>query len=87
MLKAEIGNKFLNMDKERQLYDAFVDSLLSKVQDGSATPKELEIVLNFLKNNNIQATMSHKGLSDLVKSATDLPFEDEEELPAIKRIK
>lgn len=75
------------MDKERQLYDAFVDSLLSKVQDGSATPKELEIVLNFLKNNNIQATMSHKGLSELTKAATELPFEDEDELPTIRRVK
>ncbi len=75
------------MDKERQLYDAFVDSLLSKVQGGSASPKELEIVLNFLKNNNIQATMSHKGLSELVSTATNLPFEDEDELPSIRRIK
>ena len=40
------------MDKERKLYDAFVDTLLSKVQNDSATPKELEIVMNFLKNNN-----------------------------------
>lgn len=75
------------MDKERKLYDAFVDSLLSKVQDGSATPKELEIVMNFLKNNNIQATTKHKGLSYLVKSATELPFEDEDELPGIRRVK
>ena len=44
------------MDRERQLYDAFVDSLLEKVKDNSATPKELEIVMNFLKNNNIQAS-------------------------------
>ena len=75
------------MDKERKLYDAFVDSLLSKVQDGSATPKELEIVMNFLKNNNIQATTKHKGLSDLAKSATELPFEDKDELPSIRRVK
>lgn len=75
------------MDKERKLYDAFVDTLLSKVQNDSATPKELEIVMNFLKNNNIQATTKHKGLSDLAKSATELPFEDEDELPSIRRVK
>lgn len=75
------------MDKERQLYDAFVDSLLSKVQDGSASPKEMEIVLNFLKNNNIQATMLHNGLSELTEATTNLPFEDEDELPTIRRVK
>lgn len=75
------------MDRERQLYDAFVDSLLEKVKDNSATPKELEIVMNFLKNNNIQASTKHKGLSDLAKSATELPFEDEDELPSIRRVK
>lgn len=75
------------MDRERQLYDAFVDSLLEKVKDNSATPKELEIVMNFLKNNNIQASTKHKGLSGLAKSATELPFEDEDELPSIRRVK
>ena len=53
------------MDKERTLYDAFVQTLLDKVQGGIATPKELEIVMNFLKNNNIQANLKHQGLSKL----------------------
>lgn len=75
------------MDKERLLYDSFVEVLLDKVKNGSATPKELEIVMNFLKNNNIQATTKHKGLSELAKSATELPFEDEDELPSIRRVK
>ena len=77
------------MDKERILYDAFVESLLYKVQSGEATPKELEIVLNFLKNNNIQANLNHSGLSQLAKQATELPFDDEDELPEVtlKRIK
>ena len=77
------------MDKERILYDAFVESLLYKVQSGEATPKELEIVMNFLKNNNIQANLKHSGLSQLAKKATDLPFDDEDELPevSLKRIK
>ena len=77
------------MDKERLLYDAFVDTLLLKVNSGDITPKELEIVMNFLKNNNIQASAKHQGLSRLVEQATSLPFEDEELLPerTLKRIK
>ena len=76
----------MNMDRERLLYDTFVDTLIDKVQSGEATPKELEIIMNFLKNNNIQATTSHKGLSTLAKEATELPFEDEDILP-FKRVK
>lgn len=77
------------MDKERTLYDAFVQTLLDKVQSGIATPKELEIVMNFLKNNNIQANLKHQGLSELASKATALPFEEEDELPerSLKRIK
>lgn len=77
------------MDKERFLYDAFVDTLLDKVKSGTATPKELEIVMNFLKNNNIQANQKHRGLSELASKATALPFEDEDELPerTLKRVK
>ena len=77
------------MDKERILYDAFVDILLDKIQNGEAAPKELEIVMNFLKNNNIQANLKHQGLSKLASEATSLPFEDEDELPDrnLKRVK
>lgn len=74
------------MEKERQLYDKFVEVLIKKVDSGNATPKELEIVMNFLKNNNIQASQTHKGLSDLASKTTQLPFEDEDELP-LKRVK
>lgn len=69
------------MTIEQDLYDAFVESLLSKVQDGTASPKELEIVLNFLKHNNIQATDKHKGLNALAKETLDLPFDDENIVP------
>ena len=40
------------MDRERKLYDKFVD-VLNELLEGEPTPKELEIVMNFLKNNNI----------------------------------
>lgn len=74
------------MDKERVLYDSFVNTLLEKLDTGVATPKELEIIMNFLKNNNIQASDRHSGLSDLSNKVSELPFPEEDELP-LKRIK
>ena len=75
------------MEKERQLYDAFVDVLIDKVESGEATPKELEIVMNFLKNNNIQAHPSHLGLSKLTQEALKLPFDDDlENVTPLRRI-
>lgn len=73
------------MDKERTLYNTFVDVLIAKVQSGEATPKELEIVMNFLKNNNIQAAPTHSGLSKLTEEVLELPFDDSER--PLKRIK
>lgn len=73
------------MDKERDLYDKFVDVLSDRL-DSEPTPKDLEVILKFLQNNNIQATTKHSGLNELVSKATSLPFEDEEELP-LRRIK
>lgn len=73
------------MDKERKLYDRFVD-VLNELLDGEPTPKELEIVMNFLKNNNIQATITNKGVANLTNKIMQLPFDNEDELP-LKRIK
>lgn len=66
---------------ERDLYDAFAESLLVKVQEGTATPKELEIVLAFLKYNNIQATKDHPTLNGLANAALDLPFDEDNVVP------
>ena len=49
-----------------------------------------ETISTILKNNNIQANLNaHKGLSELSSKATQLPFEDEDELPEVvlKRVK
>ena len=73
------------MDKERKLYDRFVD-VLNELLEGEPTPKELEIVMNFLKNNNIQATITNKGVANLTNKIMQLPFDNEDELP-LKRIK
>ena len=75
----------ISMERERKLYDKFVD-VLNNILDGEPTPKELEIVMNFLKNNNIQATMTNKGLANISEKVMQLPFEYEDELP-LKRIK
>lgn len=71
------------MDKEQKLYDKFVD-VLNDILDGEPTPKELDIILNFLKNNNIQATPKNKGLANLAERMTQLPFDDEELLPLVR---
>lgn len=72
------------MDKERQLYDKFVDVLNEKLNDEEIKPKELEIIMNFLKNQNIQATTNHEGLNRL-NEKFNLPFEEEEQ--PLRRIK
>ena len=73
------------MEKEQKLYDKFVDILLDKL-DGEITPKELEIVMKFLDNQNIQATQTHQGLNEITEKVMNLPFEEDRELP-LKRIK
>lgn len=68
------------MTKEQELYDAFVDNLLTSVKNKTATPKELDIALDFIKHNGLQATKEHKGLKEL-NNKLKLPFEDEDILP------
>lgn len=72
---------------EQKLYDKFVDVLNDRL-DSEPSAQDLAVVLNFLKYNNIQATTKHKGVAQLTnKLKTKLPFEDEDELPEIRRIK
>lgn len=66
------------MNKERELYDKFVDVLLEKLDVGPS-PKELEVIMKFLQNNNIQATLTNEGLNNLAHKATQLPFDDEDD--------
>ena len=78
----------MNTDtREQILYDKFVDTLLEKLDNSEISAKELEIVMKFLDNQNIQATNKHRGLNELTKTAMELPFEDEFELPAVRRVK
>lgn len=76
------------LSREQKLYDKFVDTLLEKLDNDEITAKELEIVMKFLDNQNIQASNKHQGLSELAENAMKLPFEDEDELPTnIRRVK
>lgn len=74
------------MDKEQQLYDAFVAVLAARL-DEKPSAQDLAVILNFLKYNNIQATTKHKGVNNLMnKLSSKLPFEEEDELP-LRRVK
>lgn len=73
------------MDKEREIYDKFVEVLNDKL-DSEPSAQDLAVVLNFLKYNNVQATTKHKGVSSLMdKISNQLPFEEEDELPVVMR--
>ena len=75
------------MNKERELYDKFVNVLLEKL-DVEPSPKELEVIMKFLQNNNIQATLTNEGLNNLAHKATQLPFDDEDdEFPPLRVVK
>lgn len=79
-------DKGIIMDKERELYDKFVDILSIKL-DGDPSPKELEVVMKFLQNQNIQATTKHEGLNGLANKATLLPFDDEDNVLPLRAVK
>ena len=75
------------MDKERELYDKFVDVLNDKL-DNEPSAQDLAVALNFLKYNGIQATSKHKGVANLTnKLKPQLPFDEEDLLPEIRRVK
>ncbi len=68
------------MDKERKLYNKFLDKLNELLDDPEVTDKELRIILNFLENQNIQANPeTNDNLKSLMnKFEEELPFSVEE---------
>lgn len=63
------------MSKEQELYDRFVDVLLDKM-NCEPSAKDLEVVMKFLQNQNIQASPTkHTGLNEL---SSKLPFDDDD---------
>lgn len=66
------------MEKERKLYDKFVE-VLNKILQGEPSPAELKIIKEFLHDNNITALKDkHNGLNELSGKIVKLPFNDEE---------
>lgn len=81
------------MTDEYEIYDKFVDVLNERLENEPST-KDLAVVLDFLKYNNIQASKRHKGVNQLTNKVQDLlPFDDEEDdeqppqKPNLRRIK
>ena len=65
------------MEKERELYNKFIDCLIELLESDGTDPKILNVILNFLKNNNIQVTEANEGLKQLQTSLiSKLPFDD-----------
>lgn len=63
------------------LHDAVAQDLLTKIQNGEATPAEISTAVKFLKDNNIEAIPTENNkLRDLANSLPD--FNDEEPLHA-----
>jgi hypothetical protein len=74
------------------IFDGFVDTLKEIVTKGETvvtedgevmrktpSPAALNVVRQFLKDQNITATSAHKGLASLAAKATALPFSVDEE--------
>lgn len=70
------------MDKERELYNKFLNKLNKLLDNPDITDKEMRIILNFLENNDIKANPeTNQELQKLnEKFSTELPF-DLDELP------
>ena len=60
------------------LHDAVANLLLSKVQDGTATPAELSTAVKMLKDNGIEALpTANNHLGNLAKSLPDFNTDEE----------
>lgn len=70
------------MDKERLIYDLFVDKLINLLKSDEITDNQLKVILKFLEDNNIQANPErNKRLNELANELElDIPF-DLDEVP------
>ena len=72
------------MSREQDLYDKFVEVMIEKLEC-EPTAEDLDVVMKFVQYQNLQADKGkHQGLKDL---ESVLPFEEGDELPAIRRVK
>lgn len=70
-MSAEISEEVLS-----QIHESLAKELLSRIQEGVATPTDLNVARQMLKDNNI--TVSAESSSPLINIAEDLPYDDSE---------
>ena len=76
------------MTTEQELYNKFVDVLNKELTKTEVSPKSLDVIQKFIAQQGLQASSArNKGLGELANKAIGLPFEDEDELPKISRVK
>ena len=67
-------------DPFKTLHEALVEELLGRVRSGEATPSDLNVARQLLKDNNIVAAPNNKPI---LKLADRVPkFESEDEVPS-----
>jgi len=67
-------------DNFKTLHDALVSELLSRVQSGDATPSDLNVARQLLKDNGIMSAPNNKPV---IKLADRLPkFDGGDEVPS-----
>lgn len=60
--------------KLEELHEALADNLLEKINSGEATPADLSVARQFLKDNGVDAVISQNG--PITRLALSLPFEN-----------
>lgn len=70
----------MELTKESELYNEFVQALINKVKSGAAEVKDLALVKEFMRENNIGANpKTHEGLTELGNT----PFPEDDNDPVI----
>ena len=57
-----------------QIHEALATELLTRIKEGTATPTDLNVARQMLKDNNI--TVSVESSSPLLNIAEDLPYDE-----------
>lgn len=68
----------MNTDETRkkleELHEALADNLLEKINNGEASPADLSVARQFLKDNGIDAVINQNA--PITRLALSLPFEN-----------
>lgn len=61
------------------LFDETIKALLKRIQDGTATPADLNVARQMLRDNGISAVPKNKQMHELIKELA--PAEDVDDSP------